>query len=214
MTKTITKSAKVAKPATKKPATKKAAPKKLTAAEADKIVESKSAVNTAIHFVRCAGGQDLTFPTARWSGEIREASKIGQSFKALQDLLAKPVPAAKLAKGITGRDAPHASKAIADANAKAKPVAKKAAEAKKAVKAEAKAKAAKPDRPYKHLVKLADITLRPGTWTEYMVQTIMSHKTTAAANAASQAKRDREFGGKKLDFKWTADAKKYIAFTD
>jgi hypothetical protein len=211
MTKVSTK-----KPATKAPAKAKTAKPKI---DPDVIITSKAAnpKNTEHHMVTSAGGESLTFPTERWVGKTRELSAVGGSFKALKAHWDK-LQVAKLAKGLNGRDAPHSSKAVADGRAKApaKPAkpAKAAAQAKKAERAEAKAKAQKADRPYKALVKFADTGVRPGTWTTFMVETILAHKSTDAAMKASEARRNREFGGKKLDFKWAADVKKFIQFTD
>jgi hypothetical protein len=49
-----------------------------------------------------------------------------------------------------------------------------------------------------------------GTWTEYMVNTALAHKSTAAAQAAHKSS-GRPDAAKPLDFKWMAD-KGYIAF--
>lgn len=49
---------------------------------------------------------------------------------------------------------------------------------------------------------------REGTWTRYMLEVILKHKTTVAAQAALVT-AGGEFGGRRLDFKW-ADAKGYI----
>lgn len=132
--------------------------------------------------------------------------------------------AAQLARGIKAGQAPHSAKALSDAAAKVKTTGKadavqakgKAkADAKAARQAKAEAKAAerqswKTDRPYKVLVKLGDIALRDGTWTKVMVETALSHKDTGAANAALA--KHREFGSRKIDWKWLADVRKYIQF--
>lgn len=136
--------------------------------------------------------------------------------------------AAQLARGIKTGQAPHSAKALADAAAKvtkaapaankadavqAKAKAKSDAKAARAAKTEAKAadrQSWKTDRPYKVLVKLDDITLRDGTWTKVMVETALSHKDTGSANAALA--KHREFGSRKIDWKWLADSRKYIAF--
>lgn len=220
MTKTAT-----AKPATRKPAAAKAAapaktatrkPAKLTAAQADLIVTSKATANSVGHYVASAGGDSLTFPSAMWKGAMRTAAAVGQSFSALQALYAKTkdAPVTKLANGVTGRDAPHASKSVADAKASAPKAEKPAAKAKPA-KAAAPAKPAKgADRPYKALVKLADMpAMREGSWRLFMVETILAHKSTAAAQAACD--KSNTFRGKKLDFSWSARSNGgFIAFTD
>jgi len=186
----------------------------MRATDLDKIVTSKATSNGASHYVASAGGKAVTFSTDRWVNGVRKASVIGASFAALEKELAKPAARPKLARGITGRDAPNASKAIADANAKAKPAA-----AKKAARAQAKAKVANPDRPYKALVKFGDLGLREGTWTYYMVQQVLAHTSTAKASAATLADRERHYrhpngNVKALDFNWSANVKKFIQFTD
>lgn len=104
-----------------------------------------------------------------------------------------------------------AKKAPAKAEAK-KPAAggkpKGNTEALAKARAERTAKAAE-NRKYKHAVKLKDVSLREGSWTEFMVQTILSHNTTDEAKA--EAAKSKEFGDKKLDFTWAAN-KGYITF--
>jgi hypothetical protein len=219
MTKSVNKSVKTATAKAKAPAkatapAKAKAPAKLTAAQADLIVSSKGGANSTSHHVHSAGGDTLSFPSDRWSGELRAACAVGQSFKAAEALwakLAKAAPAAKLATGISGRDAPHASKAIADSKAKAAPAAKATAPASKAApaaKAPAPAKGA--DRTYKALANLADLGLREGTWTIYMVGLALKHTSTAKADA-ELAKKPFDAKARKLDWTWMA-AKKFIAF--
>jgi hypothetical protein len=123
----MTKTKKPAKTAAKKTAKVqkiKAITKKDGTMDADVIVESKAsnAKNTETHVVRSAGGEILSFPTAQWQGAMRSLCAVGESFAAAKAHLEtlKKVPA-KMASGVTGRDAPHASKAIADARAKEKP---------------------------------------------------------------------------------------------
>ena len=132
--------------------------------------------------------------------------------------------ATELGRGITSRAAPQSAKAMADAKVAAKAAApasnktdKAAAKAKAKVDAKAKVEQRKAeraswsaDRPYKVLVKAADCNLRDGTWTKVMVETALSHKTTAAANAALA--KHREFGSRKIDWKWLANVRKYIQF--
>jgi hypothetical protein len=43
-----------------------------------------------------------------------------------------------------------------------------------------------------------------------MLETIMAHTSTHAAQAACS--KSREYGARKLDFKWTAEKRKYIKF--
>lgn len=213
MTKTITKTrAPAKKAATKAPAKAK------VVKDPDIIAEAKPVASGGDYtFIKSNGGEQLILPNDRVVGQTAKLAVMGGSFKALTEHWNKQ-SVAKLARGVDARSAPQSAKAVADSAAKAKPAkaapAKAAATAKKAERAEAKAKAANPDRPYKVLVKFADTGIRPGTWTTFMVESILAHKSTAAANAATQARRDREFGGKKLDFKWVADVKKFIQFTD
>lgn len=75
---------------------------------------------------------------------------------------------------------------------------------------EARASAAQEDRKYKTLVKRGDIKTREGTWTEAMVDIIMSNKTTDAAKA--ELADHKEFGERRLDFGW-AEKKGYISFS-
>lgn len=194
-------------------------------ANPDAIVQSSGMRgNGDLHFVKSAGGESLTFPTAQWTGKVRDAAAPGQSYTALAKLLAKQP--AQLARGVKAGQAPHSAKALSDAAAKAKaPAATKAdavqakakaktdAKAARAAKAEAKAserQSWKTDRPYKVLVKLDDIALRDGTWTKVMVEIALSHKDTATASAALA--KHREFGSRKIDWKWLADVRKYVQF--
>lgn len=123
MTKTTTKTRKPAAKAAKAPAKKttarKAQAKKLTAAQADVIATSKGSGNGETHYVTSAGGDTLSFPTARWSGELRAASAVGKSFKECKALWSK-LSVAKLARGVSSKDAPQSSKAVQDSAAKAK----------------------------------------------------------------------------------------------
>lgn len=74
----------------------------------------------------------------------------------------------------------------------------------------ARARAAKNiNRKYKPLVKAKDLTLRDGSWTQYMVTTILANKDTDSAKAAHTA--SKQYVGKNLDFTW-ASAKDYIQF--
>lgn len=51
----------------------------------------------------------------RLTGQLAKLAVVGGSLKAVRDYIKEHKPEAKLAVGVTGRDAPHASKAIADA---------------------------------------------------------------------------------------------------
>lgn len=114
-----------------------------------------------------------------------------------------------MAEKLNKKAAPAAKSAKADKPAK-EATAKKGGNPEALKKArEARASAANENRTYKHTAKLKDIKLREGSWTEFMVSTILDHKNTDDAKAA--AKKSKEFGDKKLDFTWAAN-KGYIAF--
>jgi hypothetical protein len=74
---------------------------------------------------------------------------------------------------------------------------------------EARAAEGAKDRKYKALVKLGDLKLRDGSWTARMVEIILGNKTTDAAKSALLA--DKEYGDRRLDFKW-AEGKGFIEF--
>lgn len=127
----------------------------------------------------------------------------------------------KLANGVTARTAPQSAAAVAANVAKATK-ATKATKAAPTPAAPAKATAATAataatparnkwdqDRPYKALVAPADITARDGTWRRMLILTALAATNTAAADAA--LKKHREFGSRKIDWRWLA-AQKYIAF--
>jgi hypothetical protein len=134
-------------------------------------------------------------------------------------------PRAKLATGVTAKTAPNSAKAVADAKpkaepkapAKGKPKADPKAPAKGKAKAEPKAKAdPNADRKYKALMTFEQTKVRPGTWTTFMVQTILAHTSTAKASEASRAQREREYkfpngNPKPLDFGW-AEKRGFIQF--
>jgi hypothetical protein len=153
----------------------------MTKEQGDKIVSSKAAnaQDATKHVVTAADGRSVIMPTERWSGELRTLSGVGKSMTAFQAAWAKASKVA-LAKGVTGRDAPHSAKAIADNKAKAS-AAKKPAEKKAAKKAE-KAKQGE-NRSYAALVKLTDLAARVGTKRHTMLSCILTNKTTDAAKA-------------------------------
>lgn len=115
---------------------------KLTPQQADRIKSSRAMANdTSKHVVIASDGRQLTFPTARWAGELRDMSGVGKSFAALEKRWAE-LSAAKLARGVESRSAPHSAKAIADNKAtKAKSAKPAKTSTAKARKATAKAKA-------------------------------------------------------------------------
>lgn len=64
------------------------------------------------------------------------------------------------------------------------------------------------DKKYKVLTKLKDIKLRENSWTEAMTTAIVNNTSTDAAKA--EIAEHKEFGDRRLDFKWAAD-KGYIS---
>lgn len=216
MTKTNAQTAtktRAAKTVAKAPA--KAADKKVHPAhDMDRIKSSKSASprDQENHVITSFGGDSFTFPTALWQGDIRNLCAPGASYKAAVTAIEKAKSSKpQLARGVTSRDAPQAAKAVADQRGKAKPANKAdAVQVKGKAKADTKAAAPKGDRKYKVVVKLADISLRPDTWTKVMVETALANASTEAANAA--LKKDRKFGDRKIDWKWLSDVRGYIKF--
>lgn len=168
----------------------------------DKIVASTGMVGGSQHIVKSAGGKELTFPTERWSGDIRKASAVGGSFAALEQAWAK-ANVVQLAKGVDARSAPHSSKAVADNAAKRKGAAP--AKADKATKAAPKAKKVNPvssahDRTYKVVNK--DHGAREGSKRALQLAIVFAHTSTAAARAK---------GAESCDFRFAAD-KGFIKF--
>jgi hypothetical protein len=196
---------------------KKTAPaKKLSKEDADKITSSRSAIgNAEVHVVDAAGGQSLTMPTAMWTGTLRKLSQVGQSFatfKAAHDAKLAEKPKAQLARGVNSNHAPHSAKAVSDSNGKATNKADKVV-AKAKVKAQAKEKveARKSERQswtqnlsYKWT---GENNARPGTWRHAMLDTASKNTTTDAGNKAMT--KNREFGSRKIDWRWLA-AQGYI----
>lgn len=94
--------------------------------------------------------------------------------------------------------------------AKAAPVAKGSNGGGRKGNAEALAKAREArnvNRKYTVNTKLKDIKVREGSWTEYMLKTILGNKDTDSAKSAHAA--SKQFEGKNLDFSW-ANSKGYI----
>lgn len=216
-TKTVSKTAKVTKaPAKPKAATKAPAKKPEPKVDPDTITVSKPHKLDGSMLVKSAGGEELILSHA---DAVRLLDYIGEGKSFAVAKAQSLVPAkgkAQLARGITAKDAEQSAKAVADqhkgaakATNKADAATQKPAEAKKAAR-KAEAAAAKGDRKYKPLVKLSDITLRDGTWTKVMVETAMGHTSTDAANAALA--KNREYGSRKIDWKWLADTRHYIKF--
>jgi hypothetical protein len=193
MTKTATKTAKTT---TAKPAKAKV--------DKDLIVASTAIGDGEKHLVKNGAGKELIIPTARWAGDIRKASAVGQSFAALEKLWAE-ANVVKLAKGVDSRAAPHSAKAVADNAAKRKGAAK--AQPAKADKAKAQPKAKKQnpvssahDRTYK--VVNTDHGSRPGSKRDLQLQIVFAHTSTAAARAK---------GAESCDFRYASD-KGFIKF--
>lgn len=115
------------------------------------IVETKKADGTL--------GKCVAIPQSQFIGELTKLAKVGGSLKAVEAYIKAHKPEAKLANGVTGRDAPHASKAVSDAvGGAAKPKAVAAA------KPEKKAPAAKVEDG-KKLTFVAPNPKKPGTAT-------------------------------------------------
>lgn len=108
--------------------TKPAAKTKLTAEQADVIkVYKKANSNPAspLLMVQAADGRVATFDEGRLTKQLQGLVKVGASFAAVADYLAKHGKAAPaLAKGVESRQNPHSSKAVADQRAASKPAAK------------------------------------------------------------------------------------------
>lgn len=163
------------------------------------------------------GVEDIVIAGKPGKAPAKEKAELNRELNKIAAETGAPRANAQLARGIKAADAQQSAKAVADQN-RAKPTNKadaatqkpaKAAEVKKAAR-KAEAEKAKGDRKYKVVTKLADITLRDGTWTKVMVETALGHTSTDAANAALA--KNREFGSRKIDWKWLADVRKYIAF--
>ena len=187
----------------------------------------------AIDGVKQQGG-GLSIDKSSWERggkAIAKLAKAGEPVEALRKFLGfQPFPPtppkakAQLARGLDSRSAPHSAKAIYDANGRGTNKADKVqakGKAKSDVKSAAKAKVEarkaekqkmKGNRPYKVLIKPADVTAREGTWRRVMIDVVMAHKDTESANAAML--KNREFGSThKIDFRFMVN-NRYIEFTD
>jgi hypothetical protein len=102
---------------------KKAAPK-MTAEQADKIkVYKKANVNSAdsLLMVQAADGRVVTFDEQRMTRQLTALAKVGASFAAVADYVAKHGKQAPvLARGVASNAAPHSAKSVADARGSAK----------------------------------------------------------------------------------------------
>lgn len=185
--------------------------RKTKAENPDAIVQSSGMKGGDMHFVKSAGGDTLTFPTGAWTGAIREASEIGQSFaalKALVDALPKPTKGkAELARGVESRKAPHSAKALSDANGAARG-ANKADKAALVAKAKAtKAAARKAERTAKASPKADDtrkITVLDKKFTYGREGTARRAAWDACAKAKTVADYAAAGGALKYLPRWTA----------
>lgn len=199
----MSKTAPAPKPTTAKATAAKATAAKATkAAPADAITEV-SGKNAAVVIVQ-AGDAKLAFPIAKLKGQVAELAQVGVSIAALRAALGQPAKPV-LANGATGRTAPHAAKAVADAKAKDAKAAP-AAKAGKAPKAAPAPRAATAGDTYKSTGKGSGA--RAGTWRHYMVTLVQAHGSkTEAREAHAKGKFagfTADFAGKTLDFGWMA----------
>lgn len=189
-----------------KVATAKKAPAKTAPAKAAKVASQKPDVIKSVkkavggeHVVVQAGdGKTITFPQTRETAELRKLAAIGASFKAVQEWLKNNKPQAKLATGLTARNAPNCAKAVADQRGKASGTGKAPATGKVPAKTGRVPSGA--DRAY---TKGSTVdTSRAGTWRNYMLATITGNSSMAAADATHA--KSGQFSGNKLDFGWAA----------
>lgn len=182
-----------AKGETVKPDAPKVSPDKITA-----VAGTRSGPP---HIVVSAGGKDLVIPQNRFSGEVAKLAKVGASLKAVETYLKDHIPQAKLANGITGRDAPHASKAVGDQRA-ATP---KAVQAKGPAIAKSPAKAKLPskgaDRSYTVLNR--DHGARAGSKRAIQLDIVFKHTSTNSAKAAGAEAVDISFAEKQGFIKYS-----------
>lgn len=195
-----------AKAAAKAAPAKPAATAKVAAQKPDVIKSVKKAVGGQHVVVTAGGDNQLTYPANRETGELLKLAAVGMSFKAVQNWLKANKPDAKLATGLTARNAPNCAKAVADqrggkapaTSGKAPATSGKVTVVKVAMKSGRVPSGA--DRAYK--VGPTVDTSRDGTWRNYMLATIRAHSSTSAANAAHA--KSGKFSGNKLDFNWSA----------
>lgn len=193
-----------AKPTAK--AAPKPAPKK--AVNPDLITSAAFARSGPDVLVVTAGKETVTIERNRLTKQLNSLATVGASLAAVRDYLAKHGKAtAGLAKGVNTANAPHSVAAMASATrGAAKPATAKASGAAKAqrtvsAKDFAYSRAATAD------AKLA--TVRPDTFREYMVTTILAHKDTASAKAAHA--KSGKYSNERLNFNW-ARANGYITY--
>lgn len=174
----------------------KAAPK----ASPDKITAVNPTRSGPGHIAVDAGSRTVLVPQQRFVGELTKIAIVGGSLKAVEAYLAAHKPAAKLANGITGHDAPHSAQAAADSrkgnSGKVTPEPKVASAASKA-KLPAKTSA---DRAYTVINR--DHGARAGSKRAIQLEIVFKHGNTAKARAA---------GAESVDIKFAAD-KGFIKF--
>lgn len=205
--------------------TKKPAPKTTVKSDVISNVKNDSSGGGYIA-IAAPGHKTLLLKPTQFKGDVAKLGVVGGSYAAVEAALAKQAeskPAGKLANGITGRDAPHASKAVADANkSKKDPVAEKLLPKGKAAKADpikpakqiAKKAMTAPstggvDRKYKATKK--EDTSKPDSFRNYMISTIRAHGSTTPAKEAHAA--SGKFSHERLNFKWAHD-NGYIVIAD
>lgn len=178
---------------------------KLTAApkaNPDSIVSVKATTTGPDHIIVVAGGKTINVPRSQMTGQLGKLAKVGASIKAVEQYIKDHKPDARLARGITGRDAPQASKAVADQRQPATPAPKAKAEKKATAKREPKG------AEFSYTIgKPADRA--EGSWTQHMLVMMQKATDTGAARAAHA--KSGKFADKKLHFSWARD-KGYIKY--
>lgn len=156
-------------------------------------------------------GESFQRPRAGDSAAFRAISKIGMDYAAARAWhIANPVtkPQARLANGITGRDAPHSSAAL-QAQAKERAASKSTKAEKKAAPKAAKNKAPARGADRDYTRGKTEIKANKDSWRYHMLTMITKHTNTAKAKAAHE--KSGKFSSNKLDFNWAA-AQGYITF--
>lgn len=157
--------------------------------KSDVISECKNNASGAPHIMVTAPGHPtIGIPQNRMNAELNKLAKVGGSYKAVVAAYekAKKEAPATLATGLDGRNAPHASKAVQDRKAAAKPAPAAKAVAAQAKKAERKeaavAKAApKGDDTRKITIVKKDFAFgRDGTARRQSWDTALKSATVAA----------------------------------
>lgn len=173
----------------------------------DVITECKDATGGE-YVVVTAGGKSLPIKRSAYIGQLTKIAVVGGSMKAVEEYIKQHKPEAKLANGLSGKDAPQsAMAAAASRKAAAEPAAPVKTGKTAKVKAQKEAKAAsKGDFAYS-IGKPADRA--EGSWTQHMLTMIQKAQDTAAAKALHA--KSGKFTDKKLHFSWARD-KGYIKY--